>query len=241
MILTGGLFNQNLSVQQLLSCFDPEANGCDGASPEEALFYLADTGETLETEQAMEYKQYKGGAIMSKCPTILKVPQIGVKVGSVKSIVEWIEEEDYDHFILKQNVLNMKRELIIGGPFYCAITVYDDLFEYTGMEVYRRNKKASIVGGHAIQIIGYCDKGVDKRKGFKDYGYWICRNSWGKDWPTSTELVGYFTVQMGVNMCGIESRCGVAEPEVYGDFDRDKPILTIEDVRYDSYYKYINE
>lgn len=238
MIASGGHFRENLSVQQLLACFDRD--GCDGGSPEEACFFMQSSGFRLNTSKFMKYKQYKGGYISSTCPKDLRNPEIGIENDSVRSLVEYIEEEDYDTDILQRNISNMKRELIIGGPFYCAMSVYDDLFSYSGTSVYERNPKADIVGGHAIEIIGYCDKGVDKRMGFKDTAYWICRNSWGKNWPTESTMIGYFTIKMGVNMCGIESRCGVATPFLYGAIDQRRKALTLDDIRYTSYYEYIN-
>lgn len=135
----------------------------------------------------------------------------------------------------------MKRALYETGPFYCAMSVYDDLFDFTGLEIYRKSKNASLIGGHAIEIIGYCEKGIDKRRGFKDSGYWICRNSWGKDWPTQTELDGYFMIEMGSNMCGIESRCGYADAELIGVYDPDAKEMTLDEMRYTNYDEYINE
>ena len=110
-----------------------------------------------------------------------------------------------DKATLERNIVNMKRSLYEKGPFYCAMTVYDDFFTYTGTYPYKPNKNASFVGGHAIQVIGYHED-----------EYWICRNSWGVQWPLRTKTTGYFTIVMGSNICGIESRCGYAVPSVYG-------------------------
>jgi C1A family cysteine protease len=236
MIKYGGLFRKNLSVQQLLSCFEPE--GCDGGSPEEACFWLQDTQTPLYTESSFKYKSSSGGYVNIKCPK--KFVGNAVRVKSTVSIVEYIEEEGYDKKVLRKNIENMKRALYETGPFYCAMSVYDDLFEYTGLEIYRKHKHASLIGGHAIEIIGYCDKGVDKRYGFKDSGYWICRNSWGLDWPTQTQLDGFFMVEMGSNMCGIESRCGFADGDVIGLFNPDEQEMTLNEMRYTNYDDYIN-
>lgn len=217
MIATGGLFDQNISVQQLLSCFDRE--GCDGGSPEDAAMWLARTGKRLNTERRMKYTSADGGYVNTACPIDLPGYEIGIQPESVKSIVTYIEEEGYDKAQLKQNVLNMKRALIESGPFYCAMSVYDDLFSFQGVSVYERSKGAELIGGHAIEVIGYADPGIDPRIGFRD-GYWICKNSWGKDWPTGTTTPGYFTIRMGVNMCGIESRCGTATPQLLAKFSQ---------------------
>jgi hypothetical protein len=237
-IQSGGLFKHNLSVQQVLSCF--ATDGCDGGSPEELCFWLSDSRKRLVTEKKFPYKQGKGGEVTKKCPTFEDEGyQVGIVFDSVFSIVEFIPETDYDEKILESNILNMKLELYEGGPFYCAMTVYDDFFEYTGLKPYKPSKHATIVGGHAIEVIGYCEKGKDPRKDFKNTGYWVCRNSWGDgSWPTQTTLDGFFTIVMGSNICGIESRCGYSTPMVYGPSYKGTP-KKLNDLRYTSYNEYM--
>ena len=64
-----------------------------------------------------------------------------------------------------------------------------------------------------MQIIGWCDKGVDKRNNFNS-GYWVCKNTWGKEWSKYYDFPGYFAIKMGSNECGIESRTGNVNPNV---------------------------
>lgn len=232
-ILTGTAFNHNLSVQQLLECYEP--NGCDGGSPEEAGLWLSKQQFKLTTESRQPFKNSNGGYVSGMC--IKNKNGISVGIAKVYSIVHFIEESSYDENILNENILNMKRELFEGGPIYCALAVYDDLFSYDGIRPYTRSKGSTLIGGHAIEIIGYCEKGVDKRKGFED-GYWFCRNSWGKGWPIQTTLDGFFMVKMGVNMCGIESRCGFAEPVLFGNIGKHKKNLTR--MRYTTITDYID-
>lgn len=232
MIMSGGLFRENLSVQQLLECY--KKDGCDGGSPENASMWLEEKGVELATEKEYPYREYSGGYVNGTCRKNVKGNKVKVDSGSVASIVEFIPEEKYDEEILKQNILNMKKTLIEKGPFYCAMTVYDDLFTYTGTSVYKKGKNASIIGGHAIEIIGYAEKGVDNRKGFQE-AYWICRNSWGETWPTKSSTPGYFSVKMGVNMCGIESRCGYAVPKIVGKYAKSKEVLKLSDLRFEKF------
>ena len=44
---------------------------------------------------------------------------------------------------------------------------------------------------HCVQVVGYDTT--------KTPGYWIVKNSWGKDWGES----GYIRIQMGHDLCGI--------------------------------------
>jgi len=234
MISSGGLVRQNLSVQQILNCY--ARDGCDGGSPEDVCFWLGDTQKKLVSSKVMPYRQSKGGDVSASCPRqITSKHSVGVAYDEVYSLVEYIDEYGYDKHVLNNNIENMKMELYIGGPFYCAISVYDDLFTYNGLQPYRKSKNASLIGGHAVTIIGYCEKGQDPRKGYHDTAYWICRNSWGKDWPLQVKDSGHFTIVMGENMCGIESRCGFAEPQLFGQTPKGNP-LPIEELRYTSFH-----
>lgn len=236
MISSGGLFNKNLSVQQLLECV--ARDGCDGGSPEDITLELEKSGKRVVTESAVPYKQGGGGAVSLECPSAANNDyQVGIVPKSIVSIVDFIQEVGYDKTILQKNIHNMKMALYTSGACYCAMTVYDDFFGYTGLKPYKPRKNASPIGGHAVNIIGYCEKGEDTRPDFKDVGYWICRNSWGDGWPLESSLSGYFTIVMGSNVCGIESRVGGATPEIYG------PALTggvksIEELRYTDFKIY---
>jgi hypothetical protein len=210
-IATQGAFRKNISVQQLLACFAP--SGCDGGSPEELALWLAQTQTPVVTEQAMPYTQMAGGMVTTRCPKVFKPPYVTVREESVHTVVEFIPEDGYDPVRCAQNVVNMKRELFTRGPVYCALSVYEDLYTFTGRTVYARTPGSALVGGHAIEIIGYSDAGADPRPGFEK-AHWICRNSWSSKWPTEASDGGYFAVEMGVNMAGIESRVGFAHPEL---------------------------
>jgi hypothetical protein len=206
---TNGVIIEPLSVQQVLECYKPD--GCSGGSPEKLCQWIEDTGAQITIQEHNPYRS-SGGTYSAKCKAVLpKWTTVGIMKGSVKSIAQFQPEDNYDQSIINDNVDRMKKVIISSGPIYAAITVYDDLFNFTGLDVYKRHRKATQVGGHAIEIIGFCNKGVDSRKGFES-AYWICRHSWVDGWPLSSKLQGYFAIEMGTNMCGIESRCGQAQP-----------------------------
>jgi cathepsin C len=205
--MTNGVFNKNISVQQILSCYDRQ--GCEnGGSPEDVVVWLTETKTYLNTENKAPYQQISGGYTNTKCKVFDEAIRVGVVKDSVYSLAVFIPEKGYDEEILKQNVKNMKRELVLNGPFFCAMTVYDDLYTYNGKEPYIPGRSSELIGGHAIEIVGYTSEPV---KGASD-GYWVCRNSWGDNWPINSSKVGFFHIPIGKNICGIESRCGSALP-----------------------------
>lgn len=83
-----------------------------------------------------------------------------------------------DNFIFFYRRLNtlaeMKKSLYLNGPLLARMAVYRDFKHYAG-GVYRPKAGSSLVGGHAVTIVGYDDAG----------GYWIVKNSWGTQWGES--------------------------------------------------------
>jgi len=207
-ILTGGSFRLLLSVQQLIECFQPEL-ACSGNSPEDALIWLDENRYKIQLDSDIPYKQFTNTKVQGVCPGVER--GITIKKGSVRTLVEWIDEEMPDIDIMEKNIENMKLELINKGPFFAAITVYSDFYNYDGLDVYSHNTNSEEIGGHAIEVIGFCDPYVDNRFENSMDGYWICRNSWGSNWPTKSKKKGFFMIKMGQNECGIESRAAVAD------------------------------
>lgn len=200
-------FGKNLNVQQLLSCYP--GDGCDGAAPEDALLWMEEDNFILEISN--EYIQLK-----SEC----KKTTIGVVLekGSIKSLCKDIEREcianptPEEKKLLEENINRMKTQIYKDGPFFGSISVYQDFYNFSGNRAYTKGSD-DLIGGHAIEIIGWCDPGVDLRDGFKG-GYWVCKNSWSTSWAPQYDFPGYFAIKMGVNECGIESRSGTANTNV---------------------------
>jgi len=83
------------------------------------------------------------------------------------------------------NNSHLHKALIEYGPLITSFTVYQDFSSYTS-GIYE-HVYGDVRGGHAVAIVGYND--IDQ--------YWICKNSWGKNWGES----GYFRIKYG--QCGI--------------------------------------
>lgn len=225
-IKTNGVFKKRLSVQQVISCIK---NGCDGGNPEDVFTWFLN--HKLYTEEKYKYLQEHNENLKSNCNQFKSDndESFSILQNSISSLTEFIPEKNPNIDILNKNILNMKLELFLNGPFYSTINIYGDFISFTGTEVYKHNKNEKSEGGHAIEIIGYCNKNIDKRDGFKE-GYWICRNSWSKDWPVQTNDKGYFAILMGKNECGIESRCCKADLNIITEEILDKDLASYKDI-----------
>jgi len=78
--------------------------------------------------------------------------------------------------ILAANATLIKRALANNLPVVCGILVYDsfetDVVTRTGMIPMPNKKKESLLGGHAVLLVGYDDS----------ISRFILRNSWGESW-----------------------------------------------------------
>jgi len=219
-------FGKNLNVEQLIACY-PNVNPCDGEVPEDVLIWLEKTQFNITISN--KYSEKK-----TKC--IKSDNGINVQKNSIKSLCTYIpnESQNTSNDVINKNIYNMKMQLLSSGPFFGSISIYRDFLNFKGNGVYS-HKIGDFIGGHAIEITGWCDKGVDLREGYED-GYWICKNSWGKEWSSEYDFPGYFAIKMGINECGIESRSGCADTNV--DYILgDGKIASI--LFYDNYIDYI--
>ncbi|NLH47921.1 MAG: hypothetical protein GX444_04870 [Myxococcales bacterium] len=73
-----------------------------------------------------------------------------------------------------------------NGPIVAGFMVFEDFEAYTG-GIYEHTY-GSMLGGHAIQIVGYD----------LDEEYWICKNSWGEDWGEN----GFFRAKFDSGFLG---------------------------------------
>jgi len=91
-----------------------------------------------------------------------------------------------------KTVLEMKRSLVINGPFVAGVDVYESWFtdkaSKTGL-IPMPKKSDQYQGGHAICIVGY----DDAKKLFK------FKNSWGDDWAVAG--YGYLTYDYMKQYC----------------------------------------
>jgi len=187
-IKSNGSVNVILSPQTLVSC-DWEGNmGCNGGIPQLAWEYMELAG--LPTLSCVPYVSGDGQAhaCSHSCSDSEPFTRYHAKTFTQKTY---------------RSAAAIQEAIYNDGPVEGAFQVYSDFMQYKD-GVYAKSKGATLLGGHAIKMIGW---GKDSKSGLD---YWIIANSWGTSWGMS----GIFWIQRGVNMCGIDHDGVAAQPKL---------------------------
>jgi len=110
------------------------------------------------------------------------------------------------------SVHEMKAEIFERGPISCSIDAsYVTKGKYRPGDIVSVKKPLNETAGwdldHVISVAGW---GVDPDSGGE---YWIVRNSWGTFWMSDQ---GWFKVEAGNNVIGIETECNWASMDPEG-------------------------
>ena len=245
-VYTGGRVMEPLSCQEMVSCWPGSKGdqGClEGGIPELAYNYIIKNGVGLKKDYP--YQQRRSTRVNKCDESRLKGKRLFVEPDSVRSLC--IDPNKFEEGgrryrdIIDLNVKNMKKELLINGPFVCTVYVHKNLYNFNSMEgVYLGPDGSDYIGGHSVVVIGYCEEGINGVEPGFDVPYWIVRNSWS-DWPAeSPASEGYFYIKMGSNVAGIESRASRALPVISDDV-RSKMVKSLDESRYTSITDWVED
>jgi len=151
----------DLSEQYLLSC--APIGGCEGSSAIVAYTFMLTTGGAL-LESCFPYKADDSVSCSDKCSDWEKKRIPILDCG----------------FWIKPSKKFLKSALVEYGPLVTGMVVRNDFFSYNGGIYEHPGDESSLDTSHEVVIVGYND----------DPGYWICKNSWGKQWGEK----GYFRI-----------------------------------------------
>lgn len=245
-IFTGGKVMEHLSAQEMVSCWDNSIEdniGClSGGVPELAYRYIMKHGISLEKDYP--YVQFDSTDIVKCDRSKMTGKRVYIEEGSARSLCRDPAQFDVGskkyNDTVRENILNMKKEIFTNGEICGTIMAYQNLYSYDGLSVYKE-KKGSLVGGHLVNIIGWSEKNINGVEPGFDEPYWICKNFWSTEWPSkSPSSQGYFYVKMGINLCGIESRASRAFPVLTEEIRRNM-ISNLRSTRYESLTEYVDD
>jgi len=139
------------------------AGDCGGGNAWKSFDYMETNG--VVTENCFPYQANDSGCHL--CSNWNK------KLAKIKNW-GWVTTSSTDKYAIKSSLQS--------GPLVFFMEVYDDFYYYTS-GIYEKTIGASYEGSHQVVLIGYNEI----------QNYWICKNSWGKNWGEN----GYFKIRMG--------------------------------------------
>ncbi|CAF0840732.1 unnamed protein product [Rotaria sordida] len=201
--------NEPLSVQNVLSCTDPEAkDNCDGGRVAYAWGFIKDRG--VVTEDCYPYESGTLGNI-TECRFHLSDSELqNIAQHRKLTNIRCPSRSNGEHFNfgpayrVRDEPLSIKYEIHFRGPVQATMRVTPEFFLYKsgvyrcgGSSYDRQNPRyANLAGYHSIRLLGW-GTSIDPRTQQQE-NYWIAANSWGNGWGEN----GYFHIRFGE--CEIE-------------------------------------
>ena len=169
----------------LIDC-DTLDSGCNGGLTQYALTWIAKYGGVM-TEADYPYRGTKG-ACRSDPSKYVDMKVTGFKIITDLNLARWCVDED-----------KIKELLYATAPLPAVLNA-DPLRTYISGIIDVSADECPLSGINlAVLIVGY---GIDST----GKGYWIVKNSWGKNWGES----GYFRIRRGNGTCGINCNIIIA-------------------------------
>lgn len=202
----------NLSIQYVLNCGSDVAGSCYGGSASGTYEFIKQSGfvpfDTCQQYFACSSDSTEGFCAsvdttcspMNICRTCNTFSRYG---GECVEITPFPNATIAEYgVILSQDVNEIKAEIFARGPVAANVNA-NPIIDYDGSIF--SDTEASKRTDHVVSIVGWdVDEESDKQ-------YWIIRNSWGEYWGN----MGYFFVELGSNILGIESIITWATPESF--------------------------
>ena len=206
----------NLSIQFLLNCGgNGEAGSCRGGSSLRAFDFIHRVGY-VPYETCMPYLACSEDSTNGFCPyvdTTCKPINICRTCtnpdknpnGSCAAIGRFPNATVAEYGTYSEAELPaIMAEIFARGPVKASVNAAP-LLEYEGGILLENEITRNTTHNHGVSIVGW---GYDE---VLDLQYWIVRNSWGSYWGE----LGFFRVELGKNLLGIEGNVAWATPGTF--------------------------
>jgi cathepsin X len=203
----------NLSVQFLLNCGANIAGSCHGGSATGAYQFIQFHGY-IPYDTCQPYLACSSDSQEGICPhvdTTCTAENIcrscslpGSKNATCEAVTTFPNATLAEYGSYRYQVFETRAEIFLRGPVKASVDA-GPLINYTGGVMWDAPEYRSVTHNHGVSIVGW---GYDP-----DYQkqYWIVRNSWGQYWGE----MGYFRIEMNLNLLMIESNIAWATPESF--------------------------
>jgi len=187
-IASKGAINRIYSFAEIVECSN-EADGCDGGSASAVWDFIQSPG--IVTDTCYPYYIPTCPPAQQPCLNFVDTPNCWSNNTCVDGS-NWGKDIATVSSVYGLNsVAAAQTDMMTNGPIEACFDVYEDFLNYkSGVYIY--DGTSEFLGGHCIKISGW---GVENGQ-----LYWLCNNSWTTSWGDK----GYFKIQRGTDMCGIE-------------------------------------
>jgi len=184
----------NLSVQAIINC--KQGGSCAGG--DQSIIFQRALKWKIPIESCHPYESKNPSDfkcdIRKKCSLPLPDKSVNDYADFAGAkVTKWIRVQGADAM----------KTALESGPITCSFKVTKEFVGYKRIEGEDKNiwtKNGDFLDlNHAISVVGWDIQ--------KNVPYWIVRNSWGKEWGYD----GFFYIEAGKNLLGIESDCAAAE------------------------------
>lgn len=215
-------FIPGLSKQRLLTFEHRGTNmaGCTGNTLLDAwrYTYLVGMSTTRCTPYGPIIDAYDKTHTLPDCPTTFPAPGVrpGYCVGAPDEPIVFYRSRTF--YTLPSDERTIRQEIYRYGPVTTGMEVYESFYKFDPKRdrdaVYEPKRGEQLVGGHAIEIVGWGTNGHGTP-------YWTIKNSWGRDWGDG----GYFKIRRGTDCCGMEHNVVVGIPAFFAT-DFSEPLVS---------------
>jgi cathepsin X len=126
----------------------------------------------------------------------------------------------------RNNIRAIQAEIYVRGPVKASVNA-GPLQNYIGGILYDSPELRNHTHNHGVSLVGWGWDGHVQ--------YWIVRNSWGEYWGE----MGFFRIELGKNLLGIEGNIAWALPGTFSVVDATGRIHQ-KDYEYSNHHMYIN-
>lgn len=203
----------NLSVQYVLNCGSEVAGSCHGGSATGTFEFIHKHSGFVPFDTCQPYLACSSDSEEGFCPSIDTSCNSINKCRTCSAILAkfHFECKAISHYpnatiaeygTIQRDIHQIKSEIFARGPVAAEVNG-KPLHNYTGGIF--TDQTASNKTTHIVSIVGWS---IDKEDGIE---HWIVRNSWGQYWGE----MGFFRIQLGLNLLGIEKKISWATPGSY--------------------------
>jgi hypothetical protein len=111
---------------------------------------------------------------------------------------------------------DIREDIFCYGPVCTGMAVYSDFSDYyktANSNTVYKHSYGQLLGGHAIEIVGWGEGPAEVNGQNKQTKFWIVRNSWGTEVGGDN---GFFKIVRGTNECELEANVFSIIPDVPG-------------------------